>query len=335
MLYLYGEVEDPETTMDIYCKKDNWLGYFLYEEQNVFDALADITDDIYHIQHQYFNCWRHGIAIPNECNSNKSVMTDTPGNWVCQGYPLNISYGDMIKVTPFEDIMGFQWNYSGNPPDNTTSQQTAYYSYEEEPTYSTFVIELDSAGDNPLEIGAFVNDTCVGASVVETNDSVVVLSAYLGQHPGDSVVFEQYYSSEKSAGNRIKSYYVRTPFENQKQKRAVKTGEKPNVFIVSFSKGIEKPQDLDTGFAFEIHPNPAAGKLFYSLTLNDDAFVRISIADITGKLMAVPVNENFDAGTVKGEIQLTSFTGEKLKPGIYLVKVKAGQIIETKKVIVK
>ena len=148
-------------------------------------------------------------------------MDYPPGTWVCQGSPLNIKYGDMVKVTPFEDIIGFQWNYSGNPPDNGTTQGTTYYTYEEEPTYSTFVIELDSAGENPVEIGAFVNDTCIGASVVETTDSVVVLSAYLGENPGDSVVFEQYYGSEKSAGKRIKDYYVRTPSENKKQKRGV------------------------------------------------------------------------------------------------------------------
>jgi len=186
-----------------------------------------------------------------------------------------------------------------------------------------------------VEIGAFVNDTCVGASMVESTDSVIVVSAYLGEHPGDSVVFEQYYGSEKSAGKRIKDYHVQTPFESRKQQRIVKTGEKSNVFIISLSGEIEKPLTTDKEISFEIYPNPASGKLFYSLTIKDKAFVSILITDIAGKLVAAPLNESINTGIVRGEIELKSFSGDKLKPGIYLITVKTGELIKTKKVIVK
>ncbi|MDP2723056.1 MAG: hypothetical protein Q8O72_09880, partial [Bacteroidales bacterium] len=45
VLLLEGTVEDPATEIELYCKKENWIGYFLPEEQNVFDALANIEED--------------------------------------------------------------------------------------------------------------------------------------------------------------------------------------------------------------------------------------------------------------------------------------------------
>jgi len=334
LLSLYGDLEDPQTPFDLYCQKENWVGYFLREKQSVFDALSDILGDIYHIQHEDYNCWKINSDYHQACNY-KSVKDSPVRKWKCNGARRNIEYGDMIMVTPEHDIFGFQWNYSGNPPDNATTQQAEYYTFEEEIMYSTFVIELDSANENPIEIGAFVNDTCVGASHVEVLDSVIVLSAYLDKRPGDSVVFEKYYGTEKSTGSKIKDYYVSTPFESKKQKRIVKTGERSRVFIVSFSKQTDAKLNIDYGLAFAIYPNPATNILFYSLTLQQNEVVSISISDITGKLMATPVNETMDAGHVNGEMQLRSDNGKELKPGIYLVQLKAGQIIETKKVIVK
>ncbi|MCF6341365.1 MAG: T9SS type A sorting domain-containing protein [Bacteroidales bacterium] len=334
-LTMYGSVEDPNASMDLYCKKDNWIGYFLYGEQNVFDALAGIIDSIYHIQHQDYNCWRYNFPVSSEC-ATKSQTDYSPGTWVCNGKSPTIKYGEMIMVKPLGNIYGFQWNQSGYPPGQETTQGATYYTYQEEARYSTFVIELDSAGENPQEIGAFVNDTCVGASRVETIDSVVVLSAYLGSRPGDSVVFENYYGPAKSVGMKIKDYYVRTPFESQKVKRAIKTGGKPGVYIISFSSGNKEPElPVEGGLAFDVYPNPASGSLFYSLTLNDNAFVYISVTDITGKLVVEPLSENMQAGTVSGKITLKAFSGDKLKPGIYLLRVKAGHMLETKKVIVK
>ena len=162
LLYMYGMQEDPATTIDIYCKKQNWIGYFIEEEQDVFDALADIEPDIYHIKHEDYDCWRHNFIVPDQCGGTTKSTTDiTPGTWVCNGRPV-IKYGEMIKVTPIEDISNFQWNYSGNEPSSNGRPEIEYFEYEKTADYETFVIELDTTEAKPTEIGAFVNDTCIG-----------------------------------------------------------------------------------------------------------------------------------------------------------------------------
>ncbi len=235
-LTLRGTVESPNAGINLYCKKDNWIGYFLYEEQNVFDALAGIENQLYHIKGQTFNCYRYNYPVSNVCGS-KSTNDYLPGTWICNGRP-NIKYGDMIMVKPDTEytITNFQWNYSGNPPSNIIVPDVEYFVYEEEATYTTLVIELDTTATNPNEIGAFVNDTCVGACSVNEQDSVVVLSAYLGDKPGDSITFEQHYSSAKSTNTKVNDYFVLNNKTNIKEKRIIKTGGKQDIYIISFRK---------------------------------------------------------------------------------------------------
>jgi len=334
LLKLSGEQEDPGSTIDLYCKKQNWIGYFLEEEQDVFDALADIMPNIYHIQHQNYNCWRHNIYVNNECGqTTKSGMDITPGTWVCNGRPV-IKYGEMIKVTPFGDYSNFQWNWSGNPPNSQGRPELEYYTYEEEADYETFVIVLDTTENNPTEIGAFVNDTCVGACSVTELDTVVVLSAYINQQPGDSVVFEKYYAGTKMGNVAVDDYFVKNNKKDHYEKRAVQTGEKQEAFIISFNKKTAAPSGLDNDIDFKVYPNPAHNILNYSFTLEEESFVKISIFDIKGKFIVELLNGTFNVGSTSSKINLNDFNGNKFKPGIYFVKARMGNSISTKKLVV-
>jgi len=333
-LTMYGTVENPATGIDLYCKKDNWIGYFLYEEQSVFDALADIINQVYHIKGQYFNCYRYNYPVSSECNTGggKSATDYVPGTWICNGRP-NIKYGDMIMVKPdnINTITNFQWNYAGNQPSNLLVPDVEYYTYEEKATYTTFVIELDTTTTNPTEIGAFVNDTCVGACGVTMQDSVIVLSAYLSDSPGDSVVFEEYLSSSKSSGSKIQDYLVYNTEKKRKEKRIVKTGEKQDIYIISF-----RPEDNETivhndDTGFNIYPNPVAGILNIEYYLTKPAFVNISVYDGYGRLVTTLLNteqlEGF--GSIKWDVKKNM-----INKGLYIIKLKMDDNVISRKVVV-
>jgi len=70
------------------------------------------------------------------------------------------------------------------------------------------------------------------------------------------------------------------------------------------------------------------------LTLEKETSVNISVFNITGELVAMSEHKDAHAGILKGVIQLKDFSGNKLKPGVYLVKLAAGDLLETRKVIV-
>jgi len=334
-LWMTGEQQDPNTTIDLYCKKENWIGYFLEEEQDVFDALESIVPDIYHIQHQNYNCWRYNYPVSNYCEgATKSTNDVSPGTWVCDRNRPIIKYGDMIKVTPVEDIFGFQWNSSGSAPASEGRTPVEYYTYSEQTDYETFVIELDTSEARPTEIGAFVNDSCVGACSVAETDSVVVLSAYMDTSPGDSVVFEKHYGSTKIGNNKIEDYFVKNKISGRFEKRAVFTGEKQDAFVVSFrkEKAIEPDKTID--FNINMYPNPAQNIVHFKFITKVGTMIDVSVLDISGRKVSTLLHGENKSGTFLGKAYLNDFNGNKLIPGIYFVRFLIGQTVETRKIIV-
>lgn len=336
ILLMDGVIEDPATVMELYCKKENWIGYFIPEEQNVFDALAGIKNKVYHIQHENYNCWRYNVPINNECdNGTKSVSDYPPGTWVCNGKPV-IKYGEMIKVSPFEDILNFTWNWSANPPSGLIRPEVQYYVYDKLADYETFVLELDTTGTKPTEISAFVNDSCVGACSVLPSDSVVVLSAYLNGLPGDSVVFEQHFGSSKMSNQKMDEYYVKNNEKQTYEKRVIRTGEEQEAFIISFKVGSDtKPVILPFGAELTMYPNPAGRNIFFDIKIGSPGFVSIEVYDFQGRKVKTLLNETMQAGGAQFSWDLKGQDGTQIPAGAYLVKLSTDKTNTTKKLIVQ
>lgn len=331
-LSMEGAVELPDESINLYCKKDNWIGYFLYEEQNAFDALADVLDELYHIKGQTFNCYRYNYPISNDCGL-KSEKDYSPGTWICNNRP-NIKYGDMIMVKPEEDAF-FQWNYSGNPPSNLDIPAVEHFEYEEQATYTTLVIELDTTTANPIEIGAFVNDTCVGACTVNELDSVVVLSAYMYGEPGDSVTFEQHFSSGKSTNTKVNEYLVLNNQTNIKEKRVVKTGGKQDIYQISFrNEDFEEDLTHIDDFNIHIYPNPASTIIHIEYTLPKYSSVNIVVFDAIGKKVANVFNKKQATGVNSVSWDMTGTGNQRLNKGIYFIEITIADQRLVKKVVV-
>jgi hypothetical protein len=93
ILYMTGNIKDPMTQVPLYARKNNWVGYFLTEEQDIFDALESVTlDKIDEITAKDFYCYR----------SNDMIIEGPIGGsvqgtyWVCDQQKTNINYGEMV-----------------------------------------------------------------------------------------------------------------------------------------------------------------------------------------------------------------------------------------------
>jgi len=75
-------------------------------------------------------------------------------------------------------------------------------------------------------------------------------------------------------------------------------------------------------------PNPFDATLNISLTLNQLTSVHIAIYDITGKQV-----EKIQDGQLQAGIHLLSWKPEALEDGIYFVEIRAGQTVQTKKIV--
>ncbi|HRJ86099.1 MAG TPA: T9SS type A sorting domain-containing protein, partial [Ignavibacteria bacterium] len=59
------------------------------------------------------------------------------------------------------------------------------------------------------------------------------------------------------------------------------------------------------------------------------SFVKLTIFEVSGKMIEVPVNQNLSAGTYN-----VDFDAAKLSSGIYFYKLEAGEFTQTKKMMV-
>ncbi len=328
-LFMKGTVLDPTWTDTLYADYENWTGYWLYQEQDIFEALGDVVDSLYLIKHQNWTCIR-GIAP-----WTNPIQVDPNDNWFCDQRERNIKFGEMVVLKGKRSDFAFQWQNSFTTPgDENGTQNPEYYSYTEQADYTPMLIELDNA-DQPIEIAAFVNDSCVGATVVFENDTVVAMRAYLQGNIGDSVTFEKYYGTKSVPSGKIKKYQVWDPEIDINEQKAIRLGEGRDRYFVSFKNQNKEQEEITNKTMCEIWPNPATTVLHCSFELSQERTVVMQLQDITGKVTMNYPDELFPEGTHHLQLPLRNQQGNKLKPGLYLLWIKYGDYIETKKLIVK
>jgi aminopeptidase N len=88
--------------------------------------------------------------------------------------------------------------------------------------------------------------------------------------------------------------------------------------------------DLPGGFhLYQNIPNPAANTTRIVYDLNHDARVKLDIIDISGKIIATPVNEDKTTGK-----QYIDFDCSNLAPGTYFYSLMAGDFKQTKRMVI-
>lgn len=88
--------------------------------------------------------------------------------------------------------------------------------------------------------------------------------------------------------------------------------------------------EIPTKFKLEQnYPNPFNPVTNIRFDIPKSSYVRLTIFDISGKLIEAPVSQNLNAGTYN-----VDFDAAKLSSGIYFYKLEAGEFTQTKKMMV-
>ncbi len=77
------------------------------------------------------------------------------------------------------------------------------------------------------------------------------------------------------------------------------------------------------------YPNPFNPVTNITFDIPKSSFVKLTIFEVSGKMIEVPVNQNLSAGTYN-----VDFDAAKLSSGIYFYKLEAGEFTQTKKMMV-
>jgi len=322
ILYMQGKVADPLQTISLYADKENWIGYWLYQTQSPFDAIAPgVLDQLNEIKAKDWFCYKDWY------------MGQQNPQWICavgigKSAP-HLSYGDMVILKPGSDVNNFQWQ-NGNPFGSFALKLPAeYYEFNEKEDYTAYLVEFDTT-NRPAEIGAFIGSTCVGASKVLPEDTLVLIRGYDKDTTG-TVYFVEYFDGQKSGRPAITDYFVKNRFNNGWQKRHINTTERESHYLISFKAKtlIRQDKSTDENPLFRVYPNPAANLLTVQYEIIKKSSVIISMYDITGRLLM----ENKRGVQPKGVYQ-TEINVNNLKKGIYALRLTTGNQSTVKRLVV-
>lgn len=279
---------------------ENWIGYYEYQSaSDPFEALAFCLDNLRMIKMQNWSAF-YGVI---------GIAKGIPIYGWTSVKPRPVKYGDMMIVQGINDCE-LIWNQAPKPGGKDLAE-ARYFEYEEQADYTTVFIELDENTD-VQEIGAFVGESCVGATVVEEGDSLVEIQTYLQGAEGDEMYF-QTYSPNKSAPTNCPDYYVKDFNTLQYVNRKIRPYDKKPFHMVSFkNEVIENKDDLIVYH----YPNPANEEVNIRFNLQEKQQVTLELMDINGKLI-----EKIDLGSYPmGTNEYSYKIPQTLSNGVYLYK---------------
>ena len=311
ILYMQGNVADPLQTLTLYANKDNWIGYWLYQTQSPFDAIASaVLDHLTEIKAKDWDCskfWSMGQQNPQ---------------WICavgigKGAPA-LEYGDMVILKAGNaDITNFQWQNENPFGSFDLKTATENFEFNEKEDYTAYLVEIDTA-NRPAEIGAFIGNTCIGASKVLPEDSLVLVRGYDKDTMG-TVYFVEYFSGQKSGRPAITDYFVKNSFNKGWQKRIINAAERKSHYLISFNrKNISNQEEDIPPMLLSLYPNPALNSITLQYELIKENNVVVTIYDGTGRNV-FKSNWKQTEGVHKTNINISSF-----KNGIYLLRLSTG-----------
>jgi hypothetical protein len=318
--YLHASTDPSNPTR----RRENWTGYWLYEEQDIFDALGAFAQGyrpaIYGIKHQDWSCV---FTEWSPMGGWDPQPLPSPGwHWHCSPGPTRVKYGDMVVLRAGSDINNFRWNITGQPPFVPPDPGPVYYSYTLKADYTPIVIALDTTS-GITEIGAFVNDTCVGASVVQPGDTIVVLNAYMDGLAGDSLYFEQHSPMKSlSEDRRRPAYSLMDNRTGRFARRGINPNERREYYVVSFMGQADAfSQEETQQLELSAFPNPAGDEIQLLINMPDENHCQIVLLDLMGRQLF----ELHSGFLPKGSQQISLTRPQGLPAGLYLLKATAGQ----------
>ena len=312
-LEIPGVVLDPSTPIPLSSQHENWIGYFLEFPLLPEDAFVGVWDQL--------------ISIITK----DWTMFKNNGQWFSSSRVTPIQYGDGLIVATSVDS-DLIWNYASEPAEEYEYPPTEYFSYNETAEYTPFYFEMDST-EGIKEIALTVNDSCVGAAVVEPGDSIVEVNAYLTGTPSGVPVEVETWSGYKSAKLCSESYSVVDLPTKKRISRKIYTGEHRPYYVLSFKAG-ETRGDEKLVMLQPPSPNPFTSSTMLSFVLKHQANISLTVHDLRGRPVKTLMGGAYTEGLYETAWTGTDASGGKVENGIYIIRLTVDEkIVKNEKVV--
>ncbi|HPR17291.1 MAG TPA: FlgD immunoglobulin-like domain containing protein [Candidatus Cloacimonadota bacterium] len=298
-----------ETEFRLHAGQENWIGYFLEDTQQVYDAFHGYLDYIYSIQ------------------SRSWSLKKINGEWPETGY--TISPGEMVIVQCTETIDDFSWSVT-KPAEPFQIPPVREYSFEEEEDYIPIYIKLP-ATNLPDEIAVLADGECKGAKAVQ--DSLVDICAYLGKTQNSSLEIEFAYY-ENGTKKRFDEYNVIDPSTGIPIANKIDLSKKQRFYYVSFINE-EHPFIEPVPQVVLKSPGRCSDQKTIYYSLSGALELEVAVYDLKGGKVKILVTGRQPAGEYSVTWDGKDESGNPLTQGIYIYKIiTASQVMERKFLII-
>ena len=300
---------------------ENWVGYWLTNSQDIDDAFGEDFDKVYSIKAEDWE-WKDMRPVRG------------PNDPVPMYYPIRpLQYGKGYVITLKEDIENFQWQ-PGSPAMVEEIPKAQGFEYSVLPDYESVIIDTIEGGTGITEIGAFIDDVCVGAAVIE--EYPVQLLAYTdGVNRSSGLTFQVIGGERGETQNaRYRTLNLETgDFENM----SLFPGRFEHNIIRLSIKTLEEPEEEPIPNVFNLERN-------YPNPFNPATTISFSVAQTTSDV-------SLEIFNIKGQKVKTLYSGiaeegkhsilwngkdtndKSVSSGIYFYKLTTGKKELTRKML--
>jgi len=308
-----GLVLDPSTPIPLSSQYDNWIGYFLEFPLMPEGAFVGVWDELTRI------------------TTKDWTMFKFNGQWYASSRITPIEYGDGLIVTVSEDC-DLIWNYASEPAEEYEYPPPEYFNYSEKAEYTPFYFVMDSL-EGIREISLMVNDSCVGAAVVEPGDSIVEVNAYLTGMPSGVPIEVETFSGYKSARLGSENYSIVDLPTKKRISRKIYTGEHRPYYVLSFKAG-EIGEGEKLVMLQPPSPNPFTSSTMLSFVLKQGANISLTVHDLRGKPVKTLMDGTYTEGLYETAWTGTDASGGKVGNRIYIIRLTVDEkIVKNEKVV--
>jgi len=306
-LKMRGRVNSFDKIDRIYADRENWVGYWLYQEQNIFDALGSYADNFSIIKHQDWVCVK-GTPLKNQ--------------WYCNQKTVNVQYGDMVILSGNEEVYDFHWHLPEKKATRDSLITTKHFVFEIEKQYNPVLVELDKPGYKG-ELGVFEGDRCVGAAPVHPEDSVLVIPAYYHFGSADTLTFRLW--NENGTERTIRRYYLFNQRKGVWKKDYAYNFRGVRTITVSFKNTRET---IENKLSFKVFPGRTKDAFSIEYFSEKPENLHINLYDLTGKRIFSQTNGK-QSGTRIYQLNIG-----RLPNGVYLIQLATENKTGTKRILI-
>jgi hypothetical protein len=295
-----------------------WVTYNLTNTQSIKAALGPYFD---RIQRVYADTWTFSFHEELWDPKNPGLLDPTPVLWFNSERPMEFGKTYILELKPSAiPITNFMWTDSRVPARKKLPKHATFFEYEQQKEYEAIdIFSLSENQNDVVEIGVFINETCIGAAVVD--EFPVQILIYSDGYEGMPITFRALYQNGivSEINPVVEAYETKT---GKKAKKILIAGQIDYVVAKLDNTRAYHNYEIPAMISSRsLYPNPFNPSTTLNFTLTNTSKVTIEVFNIKGQKVSVLFDGLLPSGNHFAKWNGLCEDKRPVSTGVYLYKI--------------